>query len=462
MRMCASIQETLPTLRMQRLNEMKKTLDLLGKIWLLAAVLVTAGCSSLPNLPFAPAPTTIPPSPTPERPTVIPTDTPTPSPSPLEGMTLELWVPELLSPYEDGELSEAFATQLAGFARGYSYRDLTVNTTVKRGTGAGGLYNLLSTASEVAPSILPDLLVINQHDLLVAAAEGLLQPLDAELPANSDYYTSTLDSVRDSAGLWAFPYLARADQMAYRQGITDTVPLTWQAVISGSYSLLFPAASQEGLAADSLLQIYLGSGGRVVDQAGQASLDRASLERTYDFFFDLQGAGLLDAEHILTLPSAAACWASYQEGTGDLSPVPFGQFWAEPPEDSLPAWVPTEEGLPITLFHTWGIAVVTQDPVRRDSALLLARWLIAADHMAAVARAAEMAPTRQSALAAWGLGSDEMAFADTLLSHGVAALPPIIDAPVRRALQAGLVALLQQEADTPEAAASTALMVLRR
>jgi ABC-type glycerol-3-phosphate transport system substrate-binding protein len=442
---------------------MKKTLILLGKIWLLIAVLVTAGCSSLPSLLFAPAPTPIPPSPTPESPIVVPTDTPTPSPSPsLEGMTLELWVPELFSPYEEEELSEAFAAQLAAFTRGYSYRDLTVNTTVKRGTGPGGLYNLLSTASGVAPSILPDLLLINQHDLLVAAAEGLLQPLDTELPANSDYYTATLDSVRDSSGVWAFPYLARADQMAYRKGITDTAPLTWQAVISGSYSLLFPAASPEGLASDSLLQMYLGSGGRVMDQSGQASLDRASLERTYDFFLALQRADLLDAEYILTLPNAAACWSSYQAGEGDLSPVAFGQFWAEPPEDTLPAWVPTEEGLPITLFHTWGIAVVTQDPARRDSALLLARWLIASDHMAAVARAAWMAPTRQSALVAWGLEPEDTAFAHTLLSHGVAALPTTVDAPVRRALQAGLIALLQQEADTPEAAASTALMVLRR
>jgi ABC-type glycerol-3-phosphate transport system substrate-binding protein len=444
---------------------MKDTFKLLGKIWLFVAVWAGAvGCSWVPDLPFGQAPAVTPVAATPESPVILlPTETVTPAPQPsLEGITIELWVPELLSPYEDDDLSKTFAAQLAAFSSAYSSRDARINTTVKKGTGVGGLYNLLTTASEVAPSILPDLLVLNQHDLLLAASEGLLQSLDNELPANADYYTATLTSLRDSAGLWAFPYLARADQMAYRRGITDTAPLTWSDVISGNYSLLFPAASPEGLAADSLLQIYLGSGGRVVDQVGQASLDRASLERTYDFFFDLQRAGLLDVEHALKMPSAAACWSAYQAGLGDLTPVPFGQFWAEAAEEALPAWAPTEEGPPITLFYTWGIAVVTQDPARRESALLLARWLLDANHMGGVALAAGMAPTRRSALAAWGLVDEDLVFADTLLSHGVAALPPSIDTPVRRALQAGLVALLQQEVDTPEAAASMALTILRR
>jgi ABC-type glycerol-3-phosphate transport system substrate-binding protein len=445
---------------------MKDTLELLGRIWLFAAVLVgAAGCSWLSELPIAARLTPTAAPATPERPaaTLTPTPSPTPTPQPsTQGMTLELWVPELLSPYEDSDLSEAFAAQLDSFTSSYSYRGLQLNVTVKRGTGTGGLYNLLTTASEVAPSILPDLLVLNQHDLLLAAAEGILQPVGAELSSPADYYTATLDSVRDSDGLWAFPYLARADQMAYRQGITETAPITWSAVLSGSYSLLFPAGSPEGLAGDALLQIYLGSGGRVMDQAGLPSLDRASLERTYGFFLDLRRAGLLDAERALTMPNAAASWSAYEEGAGHLSPVPFGQFWANVPEDTRPAWAPTEEGDPITLFYTWGIAVVAQDPVRRDAALLLAKWLVAADHMAAVARAAELAPTRHSAVVAWGLSSEDVLFADALLSHGVAALPPTIDTPVRRALQAGLVALLQDEADTPESAASIALMVLRR
>jgi hypothetical protein len=431
---------------------------------LLACLLLAmAGCNWIPEVSIPLAPTGVPnPAPT-ETPPVTPTEVPPPTPKPSShGMTLELWVPEFLNPADETELGEAFAAQLDAFMDVFTYRDLRVNTTVKRGTGSGGLHHLLSTASEVAPSILPDLLVLNQHDILLAAAEGLLQPIDTPLPIGMDFYTVTLDSVQDHTGLWALPYLARVDQMAYRPGITETAPLDWSGVLSGNYTMLLPGAPPEGLAADVLLQIYLGSGGRAVDQMGQASLDRASLERTYSFLLELQRAGQLDPLQALSLTSAAACWSAYQEGKGDLSPVPFGQFWSGPREDALPAWAPTEEGTPLTVFYTWGIAIVTPDPARYESALMLARWMVAAQQMADVARAGNLTPTRLSALQVWQLAADELAFADEVLSHGVMALPPAIDVPVRRALQAGLVALLQSEATTAESAATTALTALRR
>lgn len=443
---------------------MKTLLRLLGAVWFSAVLLVgVGGCTWLSDSPFAPSSTAVVPTATQARPSFTPTLTPTLTPSASsQGLQIELWAPEFLSPYAGESSAEIFSSQLAAFEASYTFRDFRVNVTVKKGTGAGGLYHLLTTAADVAPGVLPDLLVLNQHDVLAASAEGLLHRLDADLLRNIDYYTTTLNSVRNSAGIWAFPYLAMADQMAYRPGITDTAPLTWSAVLSSGYTLLLPAASPDGLAGDTLLQIYLGSGGRVMDQSGQPSLDRAVLERVYGFLLDLQRAGLLDAEQALSLTNTAACWNAYQEGTGALSPVPLGQFWSQPSEGALPAWAPTETGEPITVINTWGVAVVTQDPARREAALLLARWMIAPNHMAQMAQAVSLAPTRRSAIQEWGLSADDRVFMDTLLSRAVSALPPSVDTPVRRGLQAGLVALLQQDVDSPEAAASTALLALRR
>ena len=70
----------------------------------------------------------------------------------------------------------------------------------------------------------------------------------------------------------------------------------------------------------------------------------------------------------------AACWALYQEGVGHLTPVSVGQFWQTTSERTLPSWVPTESGEPITILEVSGLAVVTQDPLRRDVALGLIRW----------------------------------------------------------------------------------------
>lgn len=443
---------------------MKTLRMILAALGFAAILLIGAGgCSGWPELPFKSTPTLTPASVTPTRP--IPTATVTPTATPktsTQGVMLDLWVPEFLSPYAEGEAATSFSAQLAAFEAIHIFQNYQVTTTVKSGTGAGGLYDLLSTASEVAPTVLPDLLIINQHDLLAAAGDGLLPPLEEDLPVYADYYTATLNSVRNTAGTWAFPYLAQADQMVYRDGITDTAPLTWSAVLSGSYGMLLPAASTDGLAGDALLQLYLGSGGRAMDASGQAGLDRTSLERMYGFLFDLQRAGSLDADLLLTLPTADACWGAYQEGIGDLAPVSIGRFWFERSEGALPAWVPAKDGAPGTVIYTWGIAVVTQDPVRREAALSLARWLVSSNNMGNMAREAKLVPTRRTAIRGWGLVSEEFVFIDTLLSAGMAALPPSVDVPVRRGLQAGFVALLQLDVDTPEAAASTALTALRR
>jgi ABC-type glycerol-3-phosphate transport system substrate-binding protein len=199
-----------------------------------------------------------------------------------------------------------------------------------------------------------------------------------------------------------------------------------------------------------------------MDQGGQATLDRTSLERVYAFFGEMRDQGLLDAEGALGLADAAACWSLYQTGIGQLTSVPVGQFWQETREGSLPSWVPTEEGDPITILHTWGLAVVTQDPARQEVSLGLIRWLVTAQHMAELTRAAQLVPTRVQAIDAWALSPDESAFLKTLLSSSESALPPTVDSTVRRALQAGLTALLQRDVSSPESAASFALTYLRR
>lgn len=434
----------------------------LSRVVMLVALVGGLGaCSQFPNLSGLLAPTA-----TPEvTPTAAPTPSPSPTPSPpatsVSGvMTLELWVPDFLNLQEENDAGRALNRQISAFSN--TYRDTRVRVSVKQDEGLGGLYSLLSTAAEVAPSVVPDLIVLNQHDLIAAAEEGLIEPVDDLISPDADYYETALSAVRTPKGLWAFPYIATADQMAYRQGITDTAPLSWTAVLTTGYTMLFPAGATDGLASNALLAMYMGSGGRVTDQTGQATLDRASLERVYGFFDDMKTAGLLDAEQALGYWNASACWSAYQEGAGDLTPVSIGQFWSEPFPDTLPAWIPTQEGAPVTVMKTWGLAIVTQDPARREAALLLARWLVDARHMAEVTYAARMVPTRVRAFEDWGLGVEDQTFVNTLLSNSIQALPPNVNATVRRALQTGLVALLQGDAETPEVAASTALTSLRR
>ncbi len=436
--------------------------------WIICLGLL-AGCSWVPDFPLSfPGQPTAPPSATVGiPPTPVPTVTPEATATPASQiLTLQVWVPEFLNPGEDSAVGGVLNDQVRNFAD--TSPSVDVQISVKKDTGAGGILNLITTAAEVAPSVLPDVILVNQYDLVAAADAGLLRPMDDALPSDSGYFTTALEAVTTAQGLWAFPYVGEAEQMAYSPGLSETAPVSWTAVLSGSYQLLFPAAPLDGIADDALLAMYLGSGGRAVDQGGQATLDRTTLEYVYGFFSEMRNAGTLDAETVLALQDAAACWAQFQEGTGQLTPVPVGTYWLAPVDGnapvrpSSPTWVPTAEGAPLTILHTWGLAIVTDDPVRQEVALGLVRWLVSAQHMADLTRAAEMVPTRRQAVEAYSLSQEGTDFVNEILSNSVQVLTPGVDQTVRRALQAGLTALLLQDVASPEAAASQALTNLRR
>jgi len=427
---------------------------------------------------ISPLPTPVPTSPPMPKP--LPTPTPLPTTTPVSReVNLTLWVPDILDPHAETNGAEALGTQVADFDR--ASREINVEVLVKKGTGSGGLYDLLSTASHVAPVVVPDLLILHQQELLKAAQEGLIRPLDDYMPSDAGYFPTALEAMATEEGLWAFPYVATAEQMGYRPMMTATAPITWTAVLSQAYSLVLPGAPSDGLASDALLSMYIGAGGRVVDEKGQPTLDRTVLEKVYGFILDLQEAGLLDAELVLGLTDTASCWTALLEGRAQLAPVSVSAYWhprlaalsgagesaapevpPTPADVVLPTWVPTENGAPVTILHTWGIAVTTDDPVRKEAALELVRWLVSAQRMADLTRTASLAPTRQQVVATWGLPPDEEAFVIVLLSSSVSPPPANVETVVRRALQTGLTTILQGDAVTADASASQALANLRR
>ena len=427
---------------------------------------------------ISPLATPVPTSPPTPEPLPTPTTLPTTTPVSRE-VNLTLWVPDILDPYSETNGALALGTQVADFDR--ASREISVEVLVKKGSGSGGLYDLLSTASDVAPAVVPDLLVLNRQDLLTAAREELIQPLDDYMPSDAGYFPTALAAMATDEGLFAFPYVATAEQMGYRPTLTPTAPITWTAVLSQAYSLVLPGAPSDGLASDVLLSMYVGAGGRVVDDRSQPTLDRAVLEKIYGFILDLQEAGLLDAEQVLGLTDTASCWTALLEGHARLAPVSVSAYWhprlaalseadelstseapTAPVADVLPTWVPTESGAPLTILHTWGIAVTTDNPVRKESALELVRWLVSAQRMADLTRTALLAPTRQQVVETWGLPADEESFVIALLSSSVPPPPANAETVVRRALQTGLTAILQGDAVTADASASQALANLRR
>lgn len=415
---------------------------------------VCSGCNWLPMpaTPQAPTPT--------DSPTSTPEMTPTATATPLPSIaTLTLWVPDFLSPYEDTTGAAVFHEQLAEFS--VIQPDIQVQIIVKKATGVGGLYNMLSTAYTAAPAVLPDIIILSEHDLRTAANDGYLQPLEATLVQTTDYFPFVRITDPAITTTYGVPIIIKAEQMVYRQNIAATPPLSWTSILTSNYSLLFPAAPADGLASDMILAAYIGAGGATSDENGKPKLDRAALEQVYRFVAEMLEEKLINVERVSGLPDTAACWDLYQEGTGHLSVVPAGLYWSAPLEGSLPGWIPTPSGNPITIGRVWSMAVVSQDPYRQRAALKLLEWLTTPEQAADLTRATRTLPARFHAIELWGLFPEETAFLKQLLDGAVPSLPPGIDTPVRRALQAGLTAILNAEVETPEEAATYALNSLR-
>ncbi len=403
-----------------------------------------------------------------QSPLPTPTATPEPSPSPsptatpIQGLiTLKLWAPDFLNPYAEGE-ETANAPMLNEQLMTFNdrHQDVQVQVIVKKAKGPGGLYHLLSTASDAAPSVLPDLILLSQTDLRAALQGGFIQPLPVALPED-DYFPFALAGQKVDEQRYGFPYVVRADHMVYRQGVSATPPLTWTSVLSKGYTMLWPAASSNQLADDALLAAYLSTGGAVVDENGKPTLEREKLESLYGFFLQLMERNQINPEQALSLTDATACWTAYQERAAQVSPAPASRYWVEAPENSRPAWVPTPDGDPVGIAHVWAIAMATPDPSRQEAAVTLAQWLTSSERMANLTRSTGLLPPQYQALQLWGLLPEETAFLEEFLSAASPTLPATVNEPVRRALQAGLEALLTEEVKTPTAAATHALANLR-
>jgi len=308
---------------------------------------------------------------------------------------------------------------------------------------------------------VPDLIILNPYDLQSAAKEGYLQPLSATPLKAKEFFPFAWTPGPYVTTTYGIPLVVQADHMVYRQGASATPPFSWTDVLTGGYTLLFPAAPVDGLADNTVLAAYLGAGGAVVDENGKAKLDRQALEQLYRFFAEMKSRNLINIERVLSFPDAAACWATYQQEIGRLSAVPAGTYWSNPPQGSLPGWMPTPTGQPIAIGRVWSMALVSQDPFRQNAALKLLEWLTAPEQVADLTRATRLLPAQYDAIELWGLSPEETTFLTELLEGTVLSLPPAIDTAVRRALQAGLTAILQDEVETPEEAATYALATLR-
>jgi ABC-type glycerol-3-phosphate transport system substrate-binding protein len=452
-------------------------------------------------------PTSVSAPPTPARSPLLPTITSTPTPE-LQPMivTLELWLPEEFDPYGDKLGADVLAQQLDDFSE--TYPDVQVEVVVKKAHGRGGLLDFLRAARDAAPSVMPDLAVLDVAELEIAAGLGLIQPLDSLLSSADMAERFRFATESGTVGEQTMGFVISADVMhlAYRPAVLDSPPISWTQFISPSVSFLFPAGGRGRQVNDATLIQYLAAGGSLTDGTGNPSLDEDVLLSVLGFYSDCVSAAsaspvispavssvisptvlptaslTISPATVLTVPLAVSptvvlpavsmtisptvvlgirdadqSWELFKNGEGDIAVVQAGRYWLEADETFAPAPIPTRDGYPFSIARReWALVMVANDPARQALATLLFSWLVAPDHNGPWTQAAGYLPGTRSALRLWDMSNMDRVVLRNVLDAAIPAPRAEVMEVIGPVMQDALRAVLQGW-DTPEEGAASAV-----
>jgi multiple sugar transport system substrate-binding protein len=372
-----------------------------------------------------------------------------------------LWTVESVSPQAEGEVGEAFANGIRAFER--RYPNVSVAVKIKNDSGKGSVLDYLRTASSVAPSVLPDVVILDTADLATAARAGVLVALDDRLAPGliNDLLPGARMAGTFEGQLVGMPFEADIEHIVYDTAKFVEAPLSWQDVLSANTRYRFPAKGRNGLVNDSFLIQYFALGGRLLDDEGVPTLDEAALTAVLEYYRLGVVSGVIP-DDVLTAASADDLWPGFVSGDTGIVHVRARRFIQERSalRTGRHADVPTQKGEPLTILRGRALAITSRDTAQVAAAVSLIQWLMEPDNAVAWHQITATLPTRHETLQR--MGDDP--YWDFLRRALETAVPapsfPQYD-QIGRVLQQAVTEVIGGDS-TPEEAAAAALDVIGR
>lgn len=338
-------------------------------------------------------------------PAIMPTMTATPTlaakATPTENViTLTFWTVEPVSPKAQGEAGKFISNGLQAFER--NNPDLKINLLLKKASGKGGVLDFLRTAKEVAPTILPDVAVMNATDLPQAYAEGLLQPLDNRLDRSivQDLLPAARRMGTFNERLIGIPLGLEMEHTVYNTKIITTAPLLWTDVLSSNTRYLFPAKGINGLINDVTLSQYFSAGGTFRTDEGKLTINDQVLRQVLNFYQQAVAQRIIDTD-ILQAASTEELWPVYLKSRAGLAQISVRQYLADRASLQNTTFTPLPvqklSNTPVPISHGWALVLITEDITRQRAALRLMEWFLSSSNNAAWNQLNNAIPTRDTA-----------------------------------------------------------------
>lgn len=390
-----------------------------------------------------------------------PVDTAVATPaSPLT--SLILWTSVEFAPRSELPGGQLLGEQLTAFAQ--AHPELTLEVQPKTLSGQGGILSYLRTGRAVAPTILPDLILLSSDQLLTATNDRLIYPIEQFIPAEmmDDLYPAAQEMARLEGHTMGYPFaMTGLHHLAYNPTvITGTLPATWDELIQlEAASFIFPANGLEG--AELVLHLYLAAGGSLTNEAGQPDLQVEPLTVALNQIGRGRSSGLILLQSGSVTTSAEA-WQLFQTGVASLvqtrSAIFLGQGGLANNLGYAP--LPGIEQTAVPLLKSWVWAISTPDPARQARAVELIAWLTSPDNLGPWSASSYILPARRSALENWPAPPDYLTFAQAELERAQP-YPPTAVTVIMNALNEALFDVVTLAA-SPQAAAEQAAEDVRQ
>jgi len=417
-----------------------------------------AGCdllskSSVPSQTETPIATTVPRPTAPSMPAYPP---PAPTVSSTTGLTI--WTTEAFFPTQDTASGQLLAEQWQAFEE--AHPNVKLQYILKKPHGKGGILNFLKTASVAAPTVLPDLVILDTLELKEAAQAELIQPLDDLI--SSEVLQDLFPFARHSpeGQLVGLQFEADVEHLIYNTNKIENPPTTWRDVLSGGATYIFPAGGKGELVNDAFMIQYLAAGGQVLDKSGKPALDKNVLVEVLQFYKDCLEAGVVPVS-VLEFEDLEDCWGVYVSAQAAMSNVSSAKYLANRSvlKNTSFAAIPTRDGNVATLSKGWALAIVTDDPSQQAIAAQFIEWLLTPQNNAKWNLAAGHLPTRKAAFEYLGIADPYFPFARQQLENvHPRPMGPAYE-KISRALQRAVQDVLKGEA-SPQEAAEAVIAVL--
>ena len=327
-------------------------------------------------------------------------------------ITLTIWLPPAFDPAGGNLAATMLQNRLNEFSE--QHPQARIETRVKAEEGTGGLLDSLLSYQQAAPLALPDLTLLPNSLLQIAAQNEILHPLDAlssELDSEDWYPFARLMAVREGQDL-GLPFAADALVMAYRHTAVQQAPATWQQLNAGRRPLGFSAA--DPMAVFTLAEL-LSLEGRNETIRLDSSISPETLTAVFEFLARGRDRGVFPF-WLTQYQTAEQSWQAFIEGSTPMVVVWTSQVFLDPPPDVSASPIPTQDGQPYTLMKGWLWTVTTPHEERATLAANLAEFLSTPEFIAQWSAAAGLLPPRPSSLAAWS-PDEKQALASQIVSE---------------------------------------------